>query len=53
MKFVAYFWLSMLIAIIVYLSFVNYMMRYQPYHFNAVPEQLMEKYNNETSKRNE
>ena len=50
MKFAGYFCLSMFIAIIVYLSFVNYMMRYQPNHFNAVPEQLMEKYNNETSK---
>ena len=53
MKFAGYFCISMFIAIIVYLSFVNYMMRYQPNHFNAVPEQLMEKYNNETSKGNE
>ena len=53
MKFVAYFRLGMLIAIVVYLSFVNYMMRYQFNHYNAVPEHLMEKYNNETSKGNE
>ena len=53
MKFVAYFWLGMLIAIVVYLSFVNYMMRYKPNHYNAIPPHLMEKYNNETSKKNE
>ena len=53
MKFVAYFWLSMFIAIVVYFIFVNYMMRYQFNYYNAVPEHLMEKYNNETSKGNE
>ena len=53
MKFVGYFWLYTFIAIVIYLSFVNYMMRYEPNHFNAIPEQLMEKYNNETSKGNE
>jgi len=52
MKFVGYFWLYTLIAIVIYLSFVNYMMRYNPNHFNSVPEQLMERYN-ETSKGNE
>ena len=45
MKFVAYFWLGMLIAIIVYLSFVGYMMIHKPNHFNAIPENLMEMYN--------
>ena len=53
MKFVAYFWLCTLIAIVSYFIFVNYMMRYQFNHYNAVPEHLMEKYNNETSKGNE
>jgi len=52
MKFVGYFWLCTLIAIVVYLSFVGYMMIYKPNHFNAIPKNLMEKYN-ETSKRNE
>ena len=52
MKFVGYFWLGMFIAIVIYLSFVNYMMRYQLNHFNAIPEQLMEKYN-ERYKQNE
>ena len=53
MKFVGYFWLCTLIAIVTYLSFVGYMMMYKPNHFNAIPEHLMEKYNNETSKGNE
>ena len=53
MKFVGYFWLCTLIAIITYLTFVTYMMRYNHNHLNAIPENFMEKYNNETSKRNE
>ena len=53
MKFVAYFCLGMFIAIVPYFIFVNYMMRYQFNYYNAVPEHLMEKYNNETSKGNE
>ena len=53
MKFVGYFWLCTLIAIVTYLSFVGYMMIYKPNHFNAIPKNLMEKYNNETSKGNE
>ena len=53
MKFAGYFCLSMFIAIVVYLSFVNYMMRYKFNHYNAVPQHLMEKYKNETSKGNE
>ena len=53
MKFVGYFWLCTLIAIITYLTFVTYMMIYKPNHFNAIPENLMEKYTNETSKGNE
>ena len=53
MKFVSYFCLGMFIAIMSYFIFVNYMMRYQFNYYNAVPEHLMEKYNNETSKGNE
>ena len=53
MKFVAYFCLGMFIAIVSYFIFVNYMMRYQFNYYNAVPEHLMDKYNNETSKGNE
>ena len=51
MKFVAYFWLGMFIAIVVYLSFVNYMMMKHPNHFNGVPQHLIERYNEKYNRK--
>ena len=47
MKFVGYFWLCMLIAIVIYFLFVNYMMRNHFNYYNAIPQHIMEKYEKE------